>query len=103
MCKFAKKIGIAYATPTVLKKSAARLARSPQILGSGVSARLCACRNATDDEDGGLSPVFYSPIASPLPVLTFWNRSATFAESTLVHRDTIIIAASAIANAGRSE
>ncbi|MGN0678912.1 MAG: hypothetical protein ACI4JS_04535 [Oscillospiraceae bacterium] len=41
------------------KKYVNRLARKPQMLGSGATARLCACRGTTDDADGALSTACY--------------------------------------------
>ncbi|MGN0678247.1 MAG: hypothetical protein ACI4JS_01130 [Oscillospiraceae bacterium] len=34
-----------------------RLSRKLQMLGSGTTARLCACRGVADDADGALSTV----------------------------------------------
>ncbi|MGN0678806.1 MAG: hypothetical protein ACI4JS_04000 [Oscillospiraceae bacterium] len=39
------------------KKYTNRLARKLQMLGSGTTARLCACRGAADNADGALSTV----------------------------------------------
>ncbi|MGN0617569.1 MAG: hypothetical protein ACI4J7_00945, partial [Ruminiclostridium sp.] len=39
------------------KKLYFRLPRNRQMLGNRITARLCACRYAVDDADGGLSTV----------------------------------------------
>ena len=44
-----------YCSYSLLKQLYFRVARNRQMLGNHITARLCACRYADDDADGGLS------------------------------------------------
>ena len=54
---FCVKINVTgrYRSYSLLKQLYFRVARNRQMLGNRITAKLCACRYADDDADGGLS------------------------------------------------